>query len=200
LDYESIEQLKAKTKQFLVPAGVGVHLKRWGIEDSQIHELYWWEEIELENLNFAFTPARHFSGRGLFNRFETLWGAWVIKSENQNIFFSGDGGYGDHFKQIGDKYGPFDLTMIECGQYNERWDEIHMMPEESVQACIDLQSEMAMPIHWGAFTLALHSWTDPVVRFSAKADELNLPYITPEIGEKVRIGLDFPQKRWWEEY
>lgn len=200
LDYESIEQLKAKTKQFLVPAGVGVHLKRWGIEDSQIHELYWWEEIELENLNFAFTPARHFSGRGLFNRFETLWGAWVIKSESQNIFFSGDGGYGDHFKQIGDKYGPFDLTMIECGQYNERWDEIHMMPEESVQACIDLQSEMAMPIHWGAFTLALHSWTDPVVRFSAKADELNLPYITPEIGEKVRIGLDFPQKRWWEEY
>lgn len=200
LDFESIEQLKDKTKHFLVPSGVGVHLKRWKIEEEKIHELYWWEEKDIEGFKFAFTPSRHFSGRGLFDRFETLWGGWVIQSENQNIYFSGDGGYGDHFKAIGEKYGPFDFTMIECGQYDERWNQIHMMPEQSVQACIDLNSKIAMPIHWGAFTLALHSWTDPVERFTAKAEELNLNYITPEIGEKVQIGINYPTKRWWENY
>lgn len=200
LDYESIKLLKAKTKQFLVPSGVGVHLKRWKIDESSIQEMYWWEEIELEGFKFVFTPSRHFSGRGMFNRFETLWGGWIIQSGDQNIYFSGDSGYGEHFKEIGAKYGPFDFTMIECGQYDNRWSEIHMMPEESVQACVDLRSEMAMPIHWGAFTLALHSWTDPVERFSAKAKEMDLKFITPRIGEKVRLGLDFPKEEWWDQF
>lgn len=200
LDYKTIKALKSKTQHFLVPYGVSVHLKRWEIEAERIHELNWWDEQEMEGIKFAFTPSRHFSGRGLFDRFETLWGGWVIQSPNYNLYFSGDGGYGDHFKEIGEKYGPFDFTMIECGQYDERWNQIHMMPEESAQACVDLKTKTAMPVHWAAFTLALHSWTDPVERFSAKAQELELDYITPEIGEKVRIGLDHPTGRWWDKH
>ena len=200
LDYETIIRLKEKTGKFLVPSGVGVHLKRWEIDTSKIHELYWWEDVQLEGLKFAFTPSRHFSGRGLFDRYETLWGGWIIQSKEHNVFFSGDGGYGKHYKQIGEKYGPFDFTMIECGQYDERWNDIHMMPEEAVQACLDLNTKIAMPIHWGAFTLALHSWTDPVDRFIVKANEKELMYITPSIGELVRVGVDFPKVEWWERF
>lgn len=200
LDYKSIKKLKAKTKQFLVPFGVAAHLKRWKIDEALIQELNWWDEVNFEDFKFIFTPSRHFSGRRLFDRDATLWGAWIIQNGENNIFFSGDGGYGEHFKEIGEKFGPFDFAMIECGQYDERWNQIHMMPEESVQACIDLKSELAMPIHWGAFTLALHSWTDPVERFTKKATEENLKYITPVIGEKVRIGLDYPSEKWWEKF
>lgn len=200
LDYETVMELKSKTNHFLVPTGVGVHLKRWEIEEEKIHEMYWWEEKEMDGLKFVFAPARHFSGRRLFDRSETLWGSWVIQMDNLNVYFSGDGGYDDHFKEIGNKYGPFDFTMIECGQYNERWDQIHMMPEESVQACKDLNSKLSMPIHWGAFTLALHSWTDPIERFTKSANDMNLPFITPEIGERVMLGLDYPKGKWWENY
>ena len=133
------------------------------------------------------------------DRNRTLWGSWVITGENDNIYFSGDGGYGDHFKKIGDKYGPFDLAMMECGQYNEKWGQIHMMPEESAQAGVDVKANVVMPIHWGAFTLALHSWTDPVERILKKSKELNLRVITPSIGERVFVSdptMNYSNK-WW---
>jgi L-ascorbate metabolism protein UlaG (beta-lactamase superfamily) len=198
LDYGSILKLKSKVKQFIVPLGVAGHLVRWGVDPEIIQEHDWWDEFTFRGLTLASTPARHFSGRGLGGRDTSLWCSWVILSEDTKIFFSGDSGYGPHFKEIGSKYGPFDLTLMECGQYNERWAGIHMMPEETVQAHLDVQGKLMIPIHWGAFTLALHSWSDPVERAVKAAKQLGSAIATPRIGETVSIGAAvYPNSTWW---
>ena len=201
LDYESIQKLKGKVGQYYAPLGVGNHLIEWGIEKEKVHELNWWDSINFSGIELVCCPARHFSGRGLFDRETTLWSSWVITGKKDNIYFSGDSGYDTHFKEIGDKYGPFDISMMECGQYNEDWKLIHMMPEEAVQASVDLKSKLILPIHWGAFTLAFHDWTDPIVRVTKKANELNFPITTPKIGEPVILGdTIYPTEQWWENY
>lgn len=200
LDYDSIKTLKDKVGHFYVPLGVGVHLEAWGVPKEKIDELDWWEEVQFKNLQFACTPAQHFSGRKFNNRQSTLWSSWVIRSETENIFFSGDSGYAPHFKEIGAKYGPFDFAMLECGQYNKMWPDIHMFPEETAQAGIDLRARAFMPIHWGAFKLALHSWTDPVERAAKTAEQLQIPMITPEIGQAFE--LENPgevHSNWWRD-
>lgn len=197
LDYKSILKLKDKCKQFLVPLGVGPHLRRWGIDTSRIKEFYWWDEYSIDGLELAFTPSRHFSGRGLNDNSSTLWGSWVIKSDSINLYFSGDSGYGPHFKSIGDKYGPFDFAMMECGQYNEKWAAIHMMPEETAKASKDIRTKVAMPIHWGSFQLALHSWTDPVERVTKSFKELNQEFIIPQIGEVLDLNNPKVQNSFW---
>lgn len=198
LDYGSILKLKDKVGTFYVPLGVGPHLKEWGVDENKINELSWGEEINHESLKLICAPARHFSGRGILDRNSTLWSSWIIHGSSK-IYFSGDSGYGPHFKEIGELYGPFDFAMLECGQYNRRWETIHMMPEQTVQAAIDLNAEAMMPIHWGAFTLALHSWIDPVERVTAKADEMGVKVATPIIGESIVLnGKELPNKRWWE--
>lgn len=198
LDYWSIIQLKDKVKKFYVPLGLAAHLKAWGVDEAKIVELDWWEDAKFEELTFACTPSRHFSGRGLTNRDSTLWCSWVVKAENTKIFFSGDTGYNQSFKKIGEKFGPFALTLLECGQYNEGWAEIHMMPEQTVQAHIDLRGELLLPIHWGAFKLSVHSWQEPVERLIAKANSLGVKVTTPRIGEQVILGKAAPCSRWWE--
>jgi L-ascorbate metabolism protein UlaG (beta-lactamase superfamily) len=201
LDYGSIQKLKSKVGAYYTPLGVGNHLRSWGIDADKVHELNWWDEIKFENIELVCTPARHFSGRGLLDRSTTLWASWVIKGSTKNIFFSGDSGYDDHFKEIGEKYGPFDISLMECGQYNEDWKVIHMMPEQTVQAAIDLKSNLMMPIHWGAFTLAFHDWTDPAERVTKAAAALNMPISTPKIGEVIIVGDSlYPEERWWTEY
>ncbi|MEO0331577.1 MAG: MBL fold metallo-hydrolase, partial [Bacteroidota bacterium] len=113
--------------------------------------------------------------------------------------FSGDGGYGPHFQEIGERYGPFDFAMMECGQYDKRWAQIHMMPEESAQAAVDVQAKLMMPIHWGAFRLALHSWTDPIERVTTKASQLQMPTTTPKVGETFTLnGSAPPNTIWWK--
>ena len=199
LDYGSIQKLKHKVKQFYTPLGVGNHLVKWGVPQEIIHELNWWDEIKHGDFKLVCTPARHFSGRGISDRFSTLWSSWIIKSTNHNIYFSGDSGYGSHFKTIGDKYGPFDFAMMECGQYDERWREIHMMPEETAVAAVELNAKLFMPIHWGAFVLALHTWKDPIERVTKKASALGVPIATPQIGEPIILELPHkPNTRWWE--
>lgn len=198
LDYKSILKLKDKTDAFYVPFGVGAHLAAWGISENKIFELNWWDEIKHKNFTFVAAPARHFSGRALFDRNSTLWSSWIILAETESIYFSGDGGYGPHFKEIGEKYGPFDIALMECGQYNERWEAIHMMPEQTVQATIDVKGKVLLPIHWGMFTLALHSWKDPIERVTAKASELGQPITTPIVGEPILISnKQFPNSGWW---
>lgn len=200
LDYGSIQQLKDKTKNFYMPLGMGAHFEEWGVDSSKIHELGWWDEIQADGLLLALTPARHFSGRGLNNRFSTLWGSWVIQGKDDNIYFSGDSGYGPHFKQIGEKYGQFNFAMMECGQYNERWEEIHMMPEQTAQAAKDIQAKVFMPIHWAAFTLAMHSWRDPIERVMVKAKEISQPIFVPEIGQFIELNKNLVTTRqWWLE-
>ncbi|MET2984785.1 MBL fold metallo-hydrolase [Aureibaculum conchae] len=199
LDYESIQLLKDKVGMFYTPLGVGVHLEAWGVSKEKIIELDWWQEIMFDDLKFVCTPARHFSGRKFTNRQSTLWSSWVIQSDTENIFFSGDSGYDTHFKEIGTKYGPFDFAMLECGQYNEMWPDIHMYPEETAQVGIDVQAKIIMPIHWGAFKLAMHSWTDPVERVTKKANELNIPLITPKIGEAFLLNDENVEYQdWWQ--
>jgi L-ascorbate metabolism protein UlaG (beta-lactamase superfamily) len=147
------------------------------------------------------TPARHFSGRTLTDRFATLWCSWVIVADNTRVFFSGDTGYGPHFAQIGDKYGPFDLTLLECGQYDPRWSTIHMLPEQTVTAHLDLRGKRMIPMHWGAFVLALHGWTEPVERVLAAGAEAGATIITPKIGQTVAFkAKDYPTEAWWKQY
>lgn len=198
LDYDSIMKLKDKVGQFYVPLGVGNHLERWGVAREKIREYDWWNETQMDGLGLVATPARHFSGRGLLDRNATLWCSWVIMGEYTKVYFSGDGGYGPHFKEIGEKYGPFDLTLMECGQYDERWSAIHMMPEETIQAHIDVKGNSMIPIHWGAFSLAFHDWTDPIERVTNAAKEREVNVITPKIGEFVIVGSnEYPVSTWW---
>lgn len=201
LDFESIELLKSKTKQFILPIGVGTHFREWDVEESKIHEYNWWDEDSIDGLSFAFTPSRHFSGRGALNQNSTLWGSWVIKGKEQRIFFSGDGGYDDHFQKIGDKYGPFDVAMVECGQYNKYWKDIHMVPEESAQAVKDLNAKVGIPIHWGGFSLSTHDWNEPPVRIKRAADSLGVKVVTPLIGETMNLdSVTIKYNPWWEAY
>ncbi len=198
LDYKTILKIKDKTNHFYVPLGLGAHLEVWGVDSNKITEMDWWQETKLKNITLVCTPAQHFSGRKFTNTQSTLWSSWVIQTEQESIYFGGDSGYGVHFNEIGDKYGPFDLALLECGQYNKMWPDIHMMPEETAQAGIDIQAKRIMPIHWAGFKLALHEWTDPVIRVQAKAKELNLEVITPQIGENIIIKDSLnTYKDWW---
>lgn len=201
LDYESIVLLEEKVSLYFVPLGVGVHLEAWGISKDAIVEMDWWDTYAYDTIELTCTPAQHFSGRKFSNGQSTLWSSWVIKTNETNLYFSGDSGYGSHFKAIGEKLGPFDLAWLECGQYNKMWPDIHMFPEQTAQAGVDLQAKTIMPIHWGAFKLAMHSWTDPVTRVCEKAKELNIPIITPMIGELTTIPIEterYQLQDWWK--
>ncbi|WP_027418226.1 MBL fold metallo-hydrolase [Crocinitomix catalasitica] len=199
LDYETVLQLRDKTNHFYVPLGVGVHLEEWEIGSDKITELDWWEEVKFESLTFICTPSQHFSGRKLSNNQSTLWASWIIQSSDANIFFSGDSGYSPHFKEIGEKYGPFDIALMECGQYNENWPDVHMLPEETAQAGLEVKADKIMAIHWAGFQLAMHSWTEPITRLRTKAAELNIPVITPEIGQLFNVKDSTNNYEiWWE--
>ena len=187
LDWRTIEKLDKKVKAYYVPLGVESHLISWGVDPAKIHVADWWEEFKVdENITLVSTPARHFSGRA-FTRNTTLWCSWVIKSDEGSIFFGADSGYGKHFKLIGDKYGPFVSTFIECGQYNKNWANIHAMPEQSVQAHIDLKGDKMFTIHWGKFQLALHSWTDPIERARKESSIKGVNLVEPVIGDVVSM-------------
>lgn len=200
LDYPTIKALKEKVDRFYLPLGVGSHFEEWGVPGEHITELNWWDEVEFKGLKLVFTPTRHFSGRGFGDRFKTLWGSWVIIGQNKSVYFSGDSGYFPGFKEIGEKYGPFDLTFMECGAYNEGWSEIHMFPEETVQAHMDLKGKLLMPIHWGKFDLSLHPWKESVQRLSKKTDAEGVSLFTPEVGQMVSLSDGSDLDRWWQAY
>ncbi|HDX9650893.1 MULTISPECIES: MBL fold metallo-hydrolase [Bacillus] len=200
LNYKSIMLLKDHAKHFYVPTGVAQYLMKWGVSPSKISEHNWWEEIAFDNIKLVCAPARHFSGRSMTDRDCSLWCSWLILGRDTKVFFSGDSGYAPHFKEIGNKYGPFDLTLMECGQYDTRWSAIHMLPEETVQAHIDVKGDLLLPIHWGAFTLALHEWSDPIERVTKEAKRLGINIATPQIGESITLkSTDYPSSAWWRE-
>lgn len=199
LDLASIERLKPKVKQYVTSLGTGRHLAYWGIDAGQITELDWWEQQQVGELQITFTPTRHFSGRGLTDRAKSLWGGWAIKSPHENLYFSGDGGYGPHFVEVGERLGPFDFGMMECGQYNESWHLIHMYPEESIQAAQDAKVAKIMPVHWAGFALAQHTWTEPVIRFTKEAQKKGVSFMTPPLGQLFGYDAQI-QGAWWEEF
>lgn len=198
LDKSTIKQFVGTSTEFIVPLGVGEHLLDWGIKNTNIVELNWGESISHGGIKFIATPARHFSGRGILDRNKTLWASWVIQGKHDKLFFSGDSGYGDHFKEIGHRYGPFDYAFMENGQYNERWPEVHMQPEESIQALIDVNAKTMVPIHWGMFDLSLHHWSEPITRTYKIANAWDIPILTPRLGEIVDTGKKFENHIWWE--
>ncbi|WP_394130889.1 MBL fold metallo-hydrolase [Shewanella maritima] len=199
LDEAAIKALIDKVETFVTPLKVGKYLRQWGVPSERIIELNWWQETALGSVTLTATPSQHFSGRGLLDRDQTLWASWVIAGSRNRIFFSGDSGYFDGFKQIGERFGPFDLTLIETGAYNELWRDIHMLPQESVQAHIDLQGKAMLPIHNGTFDLALHDWFDPLEQVSKLAKNHSITLLTPQFGEPVNVAAPAPTSPWWRQ-
>jgi L-ascorbate metabolism protein UlaG (beta-lactamase superfamily) len=199
LDYKTILQLKNRTSHFYTSLGVGAHLESWGIEPDRITELDWWEGCSIgysNEMNITATPARHFSGRAL-KRGGTIWSSFVLKAAGYSLFLGGDSGYEQHFKAIGERFGPFDLAILECGQYGQNWPNIHMMPEETVMAAQDLRAATLLAVHWAKFTLSVHPWDEPIRRLTAAAAKVGLPLTTPRIGEPVIVNGHYPQNAWW---
>lgn len=188
-----------KLPRFISAIGVGAHLEKWGVPSSSITELEWWQEQQVEGVKLTFTPSRHFTGRSMTNRFSTLWGSFVLQGKSKRIYFGADSGYSPTFKEIGERFGPFDLAMLECGAYSEFWPDIHMFPEETAQAAVDVRAKVLMPIHWGKFALGLHPWKEPIGRLTKKAEELRIPLLTPRIGRIITSIDPLPSERWWEE-
>lgn len=207
LDKTSVQKLASKTGEFFVPLGVDKDLQRWGIDAAVITTFDWWQEWQTEETLVAFTPTQHFSGRGLGDSNNTLWGSWVVKTPAGAVYFSGDSGYFTGFKDIGNKYGPFDITFIETGAYDADWPSVHMTPEESVTAHQDLQGKMMIPIHNGTFSLAFHTWYDPLERVSSAALQSDVTLLAPQFGQPLSLSglaeqvaaMPVNNSSWWRE-
>ncbi|SDG81270.1 L-ascorbate metabolism protein UlaG, beta-lactamase superfamily [Dyadobacter soli] len=199
LDYETILKLKTKVGKVITGLGTGEHFEYWGYDVSRIIEKDWNESADLGNgFTVNVTPGRHFSGRD-FSRNRALWVSFVLQTPTMKIFIGGDSGYDNHFKKIGAQFGPFDLALLECGQYNEAWKYIHMMPEETVTAARELGAKKLMPVHWAKFALSIHDWNEPILRASAEAQKQGMPLVTPLIGQKVELKGDQAFTQWWKE-
>ena len=200
LDMKTIKFFKQnKDTSFVVPLGVGSHLKNWGVDKTKIIEMDWWDQKIIDGINFICTPAQHFSGRkGYYEKNKSLWASWLVKSDKQSFYFSGDSGYGKHYKEIGKKFGPVDLVFMDSGQYNIRWKAVHNMPNEVIIGFKDLKGKNLVPIHWGMFTLAMHNWYEPPVEIKRRAEEQDISLITPIIGQVVDMNNIQKSENWWE--
>ncbi len=198
LDSKTVLKLKPKVGKIITSLGTGAHLEHWGFAPDQIIEKDWNESAVLDSgFVITATPGRHFSGRG-FKRNQAMWASFVLQTSSKKIFIGGDSGYDTHFVEIGIEHGPFDLALLECGQYNHSWKYIHMMPEETVQAAIDLKAKTFIPVHWGKFALALHAWDEPIERVTKEAHRLNIPIFHPMIGEEVNLNEPNETTEWWK--
>jgi len=199
LDYDTVTALRPRTRHVVTGLGVGEHFARWGFPESMVHEADWDETVRLEDgLAIHVLTARHFSGR-LFDRNRTLWVAFGLETPSHRIFYSGDSGYGPHFKAIGERFGGFDLVLLDSGQYNEAWPYVHMNPEQSAQAAEDLHARAAMPSHAGRFSIAYHAWDEPFRRFTAAGASRPYRVVTPMIGEPVELRNEARTfSHWWE--
>ena len=197
LDYPTLKKLNGRVKNIITGIGVGAHLEKWGYPTEHVHELYWGESVNLYHLKFTATPARHFSGRWL-KRNTSLWSSFVVQADSLKLFIGGDSGYGDHFEEIGNAYGPFDLAILENGQYNENWKYIHLMPEEAILAASDLKTKRLIPVHNSKFPLANHAWDEPLIRISKEAKDKDFPIWTPQMGQIIQLDSTNMTNSWWE--
>ena len=199
LDMPTMRALAARGTHFAVPLGVGTHLERWGVPANQIHDLDWNERIDVNGLSITATPARHYSGRNPRHTRETLWASWVVKGPRHRIFFSGDTGYTDQFRAIGEAHGPFDLTLIKIGASDPTWDDIHMSPEDAVKTNVDVRGRVMLPVHWATFNLAFHAWRDPADRAVAAAKSAGVTLVVPRPGQFVEPEAGLPaSETWWD--
>lgn len=200
LDYPTVKSVRDRTGKAIVPLGAGAHLERWGYNENKLIEEEWGTEVVLKNgIKITFTPARHFSGRKIKQN-NTLWTSYVLETPSKKIFLGGDSGYDTHFKEIGDRFGPFDFAVLENGQYDKAWKYIHALPEDVVQAVIDLKAKITIPVHSSKFALALHPWNEPLQMITRLGKEKGLTVFTPMIGEVVDLNRkDNPFRAWWED-
>ena len=197
MDYKTLKKIQRKVGKIIVGLGVGAHLEHWGYQENQIIEKDWWDSVDLgDGFVATLTPARHFSGRSIWSA-NTLWTSYVLQMPSQKLFLGGDSGYDTHFKEIGDKFGPFDMAILENGQYDLSWKYIHMMPEEVVKASQDLKAKVLFPVHSSKFVLANHAWYEPLERISSEAIKQNQPIITPLIGEVVTLSNLYTTPTFW---
>jgi L-ascorbate metabolism protein UlaG (beta-lactamase superfamily) len=201
LDKGTIKALAAKANMFVVPPGVDHHLRRFGVAAKKITVIDWWQQTTLGSITLHATPAQHFSGRGLFDKNATTWASFVIESTRQRIFFSGDSGYFSGFAEIGKRFGGFDLALVETGAYDDMWPDVHMQPEQSLRAHLDLQARYMLPIHNSSFDLAMHAWYEPLQRVAIAAEAYQASLITPQFGAVLDLTrlVQAPQEHgaWW---
>lgn len=197
LDVASITALNELGLLFFVPLGVGAHLEYWGVPPERIHEMDWWQEAALGDLTLVCLPSRHFSGRGLFNRYSTLWASWAVIGSENRTYFSGDTSLTPEFLEIGRRYGPFDIAMIESAAYNQLWADSHLGPEQAIDAFRMVRGRLMVPIHWGTFDLGLHAWTEPVERLMVAARARDVHLVIPTPGESVVPSTAPTQIAWW---
>jgi len=200
LDMATVQHLAARGTRFFVPLGIGAHLERWGVPLAQIEEMEWWQRKALGGVEFVCTPTRHYSGRGLGDRSATLWSSWSVLGPQHRFVYSGDTGYGTHFQEIGSRLGPFDVAFVKIGAYGPgaSWLDIHMSPEQAVQAHRDLRARRMFPVHWSTFNLAYHDWDEPIRRTLAEARRSGVELVTPRLGEWVDADREFASTAWWE--
>ncbi|BCP53662.1 MBL fold metallo-hydrolase [Kaistia sp. 32K] len=196
LDYPAILAMKNMTARFVVPLGVGAHLRRWGISPERIVEIDWWEPAKIDGITVTATPARHGSGRVSPFASNTLWAGFAIAGAKHRVWYSGDTGWQSQFAEIGERLGPFDLTLIDAGQYDETWPDWHLGPELAVDAHLAVRGKVMLPVHWGLFKLAHHSWTEPAERLLRAAQCQSVKVILPPPGQTVAAPFA-PTERWW---
>ena len=197
LDMPTIKALNERGVAFYVPLGVGSHLAYWGVPWERIHEMDWWESTKIGEVELVCAPARHASGRFNPQSNQTLWSGWAIRGPQHRVYFSGDTGLFPALTEIGEKLGPFDLTLFESGAYNQAWPDWHLGPEQAVRAHQMVRGEVLIPVHWGLFNLAMHAWTEPAERVLAEAERVGAQVIVPRPGQMVEPGLHPALERWW---
>ena len=200
LDYPTVMALKDKIKNIVCPLGVGEYFEQWGFDLQILHEEDWDKEIKIaEDFSIHILPSQHFSGRFLTQN-PTLWCGFAFVTPKNKVYYSGDGGYGEHFKAIGKQFGGFDLMLGENGQYNMAWHAIHLLPEETAQAAVDVRAKALLPAHGGKFALARHPWQEPYQKLTEASQGKDYQLLTPEIGEAVSIDEISLQAfgKWWE--
>jgi len=197
LDRPTLLAMRDWDVRFVVPLGVGARLVGWGIPAARITELDWWESTTVGSLEITCTPARHASGRTLFDKDRTLWAGYAFRGPAHRVYFSGDTGLFNGLEAIGARLGPFDLTLIEAGAYGAAWPDWHLGPEQAVEAHGRVKGRVMLPIHWGLFDLAAHGWTEPVERVLEAARARGASVVVPRPGQGVEPGNPWRQDRWW---
>jgi L-ascorbate metabolism protein UlaG (beta-lactamase superfamily) len=197
LDHRTLIAMKDWDTKFIVPLGVGAHLEYWGIAPAKIVEVDWWERVSVGGIEVVSTPVRHASGRHVLDKDATLWSGYALVGPVHRVFFSGDTGLFTALQDIGDRLGPFDATMLEVGQYHRSWPDWHMGPEQAVTAHHMLRGKVMMPMHWGLFTLAYHSWTEPIERSVAEGTRREVYVVTPKPGQSFEPTNPPAFSRWW---